>query len=287
MALSLVTLIEESAAALEAADLVYGHGADNPFDEAAFLILEALNATLDDFDRVLNPAEIDVGRALIRRRIETRLPAAYLVNRAYIQGVPFYVDERVIIPRSFIGDVLMDEDGFIFCDYADRILDLCTGSGCLAVLAALVFPEAQIDAVDLSAEALAVAQRNVEDHSLSDRISLHQGDLFAPLAGRRYDLIMTNPPYVTPRSMAALPPEYRHEPDLALAGGDDDGMQIVSRILDQAADYLTPEGGLLCEIGAGRADLEARYPHLPFLWLETENSEGEVFWLTAEQLKQI
>jgi ribosomal protein L3 glutamine methyltransferase len=197
-----------------------------------------------------------------------------------MHGVRFHVDRRALIPRSFIGDLLVG-GGLPIGDPSRvrRVLDLCTGSGCLAILAALVFPRARVDAVDLSAGALALARRNVAIHRLDDRIELHRGDLFAPLGNRRYDLILSNPPYVDARGMARLPPEYRHEPRLALAAGDD-GLDLVRRILAEAPHHLTKTGGLLCEIGRGRRPLEAAFPRLPFLWLDTEHSQGEVFWLS-------
>ena len=215
----------------------------------------------------------------------TRKPAAYLLNRAYIQGVPFYVDERVIVPRSFIGELLMttfSEDSALLGDPEGvlRALDLCAGGGSLAILAARVFPHAAIDAVDLSADALAVARRNVEEHGLADRVRLIEGDLFQPLEGARYDLILTNPPYVDADAVAAFPPEYAAEPRMAHAGGDD-GLDLVRRILAEAPGRLTEGGALVCEIGRGRDLLLRDYPDLPFVWLDTEESDGEVFLLRA------
>ncbi|WP_207481503.1 50S ribosomal protein L3 N(5)-glutamine methyltransferase [Arenibaculum pallidiluteum] len=276
------------------AGLVHGHGATTALDEAAFLVLETLSLPIDQLDPWLDARLTAPERArlaeVIDARVRTRKPAAYLTRRAYIQGVPFYVDERVIVPRSFIGELLFSDlfggDDFTLVEDPSsvrRVLDLCTGSGCLAILAARVFPEAEIDAVDLSAAALDVARINLAEHGLEDRITLHQGDLFGPVAGRRYDLIITNPPYVDAEAMAALPEEYRHEPSMALAGGED-GLDIVHGILEGAAAHLTPSGGLLCEIGTGREVLEAAHPRLDFLWLETAESYGEVFWLTRGQL---
>jgi ribosomal protein L3 glutamine methyltransferase len=275
-----------------AAGLVFGHGTATALDEAAFLILEALHLPIDELTPVLDKRLTEVERrhlsALIEARIATRKPAPYLVGRAYVGGVPFHVDERVIVPRSFIGELLRSplfdgESAGLVADPARirRVLDLCTGSGCLAVLAAHAFPAARIDATDLSADALEVARRNVDESDRADRIRLLHGDLFAPVRDRRYDLILSNPPYVDAAGMAALPPEYRHEPTLALAGGDD-GLAIVRRILAEAPAHLKPGGGLICEIGRGQARLEAEFPRLPFLWLATEGSSGEVFWLTAE-----
>lgn len=280
-----------------AAGLAYGHGTMNAVDEAAFMVLEALHLPVDRLepflDARLTAAERERLAGLIDARVTTRKPAPYLLGKAYIQGVPFFVDERVIVPRSFIGELLFASDllvggeaGLIAEPEAiDSVLDLCTGSGCLAILAAMVFPNASVDAVDLSPDALDVARRNVEVHGMGDRVTLHRGDLFAPLEGRKYDLILTNPPYVDAAAMAALPPEYRHEPAMALAAGED-GLDIVRRIIAGASGHLEKGGGLLCEIGTGRERLEADYPDLEFLWLDTEESSGEVFWLAAPQFKR-
>jgi ribosomal protein L3 glutamine methyltransferase len=268
------------------AELHFGHGAANAIDEAAFIVLEALALPTDDInpwlDARLTPPERERLRALIAGRIETRKPAVYLLNKAYVQGLPFYVDERVIAPRSYIGEFLAEAPAFLPpSDNVSSVLDLCTGSGCLAILAACAFPEATIDAVDISKDALAVAARNVADYGLEDRVRLVESDLFKALGKRQYDLIITNPPYVDDAAMAALPPEYRAEPAIALAGGED-GLDIVRRILAAAPAHLTPRGGILCEFGFGRAILEREYAHLPFLWPYTAESEGEVFWLARK-----
>ncbi|KJC45141.1 SAM-dependent methyltransferase [Bradyrhizobium sp. LTSP885] len=278
-----------------AAKLVFAHGTTDPVAEAAFLVSETLHLHPDQFESFAT-ARVTVAEGnqildLIERRIATRKPAAYLVNKVYMRGLPFYVDERTIVPRSFIGELLDshfggDEDSTsLIGDPAEveRVLDLCTGSGCLAILASRNFPYAAVDAVDISKDALAVAARNVADHGLEDRLTLHRGDLFKPLGGTRYDLIISNPPYVDAEGMAALPRECRAEPKLAFDGGAD-GLDIVRRIIDQAGQHLTPQGGLLCEIGRGRDHLEAAYPNLPLLWLDTEASEGEVFWIAAADL---
>ena len=212
-------------------------------------------------------------------------PPPISLHRAYIQGVPFYVDERVIVPRSFIGELLMtalagDNEFTGDPDAVARVLDLCTGGGSLAILAARVFPNAAIDAVDLSAGAIAVARRNVEEHELADRVRLVTGDLFQPLKGERYDLILANPPYVDAVAVAAFPPEYAAEPHMAHAGGAD-GLDLVRRILADAPTHLNPDGVLICEVGRGRDRLERDAPDLPFVWLDTEESEGEVFLLRA------
>jgi ribosomal protein L3 glutamine methyltransferase len=283
-----------AASRFNAAGLAYGHGTDNALDEAAFLILEALNLPIDKLDPFLASRLTSDERQrvaeLIEARIATRKPAPYLLGRAYIGGVPFYVDERVIVPRSYLGELLRTSlfeggEGTLTISAGDigRVLDLGTGSGCLAILAAATFPKAQIDAVDLSGAALEVARRNLAESGAAHRIRLLEGDLFAPVAGERYDLILSNPPYVDARSMASLPPEYRYEPEIALAGGAD-GLDIVRRILALAGAHLTRKGGLLCEIGTGRERLAAEFPRLPFRWLDTEASSGEVFWLAADAL---
>jgi ribosomal protein L3 glutamine methyltransferase len=271
-----------------AARLAYGHGTTNARDEAAFLILEALRLPIHSLDPYLDLEPTAAERVrlltLIEARVALRLPAPYLVGAAYMHGVRFHIDRRALIPRSFIGDLLVGGGPPIGDPARVRgVLDLCTGSGCLAILAALVFPRARIDAVDLSIGALALARRNVATHRLQDRIALHRGDLFGSLDNRRYDLILSNPPYVDARGMARLPPEYHHEPRMALAAGDD-GLDLVRRILAEAPRHLTRNGGLLCEIGRGRGPLEAAYPGLPLLWLDTEQSEGEVFWIARSDL---
>lgn len=268
------------------AGIVFGHGTTNALDEAAFLLLWGLNLPIDQLDpfvdaRLTRP-EREKLLGLIEARITTRKPAAYLTGEAWIGGHRFTVDERVIVPRSYIGELLTGEGLAVLDSSApvDRILDLCTGSGCLAILAALAFPEALVDAVDLSAEALSVARRNVAGYELEARLRLFEGDLFGPVAGQRYDLILSNPPYVTDAAVAAFPPEHAAEPGLAHAGGPD-GLRIVRRLLGEACQFLNPTGQLLVEIGTRHAALAAEYPHLPFLWLDTKASSGEVFLLAA------
>lgn len=279
------------------ADLVFAHGTTDPLSEAAFLVCEALRLHPDQFGTFatarVTAAEGKKILGLIERRVTTRTPAAYLVNKIYMRGLPFYVDERTIVPRSFIGELLEthfggdgdEEGGSLISDPAAvaSVLDLCTGSGCLAILAAHHFPNAEIDAVDISRNALEVAAHNVGEYGLDDRLTLHRGDLFKPIGDKRYDLIISNPPYVDAKGMAALPRECRAEPKLAFDGGAD-GLDIVRRILDEARAHLTPRGGLLCEIGRCRPQLEDAYPELPLLWLDTEDSEGEVFWIAAADL---
>lgn len=268
------------------ANLHFGHGASTAIDEAAFLVLEALSLPIDDInpwlDARLTESEQRRLSLLIEERVRTRKPAAYLVNKAYIQGVPFFIDERVIVPRSYIGEILATEPTFLPApSNVSSVLDLCTGSGCLAILAAFAFPDAEIHAADLSRDALEVAKRNVADHGLQDRIHLHEGDLFAPVDGRKFDLILANPPYVDAAAISAFPPEHRAEPVIAHAGGAD-GLDIVRRIINDAPRRLNEGGGLLCEFGTGREILEAEFPNLPFFWVDTEESEGEVFWLARE-----
>jgi ribosomal protein L3 glutamine methyltransferase len=276
------------------ARIVHGHGTTSATDEAAFLILETLKLPVDDINPWLDARLLDHERTavanMIRARIETRMPAPYLVRRAYIHGVSFYVDERVIVPRSYIGELMFsgifggDEAPLIEdVTHVTSVLDLCTGSGCLAILAAGIFPDAEIDAADLSADALEVARINVEEHEVGDRVSLRQGELFEAVDGATYDLIICNPPYVAAGEVQAFPPEYGHEPVMAHIGGED-GLDLVRRILAEAADHLNPGGGLICEVGTGRELLVAEYPQLDFLWLDTEESQGEVFWITREQL---
>ena len=290
---TLLDFVRYAVSRFVAADLTFAHGTTDPVAEAAFLVCEALHLHPDQFEPFAT-ARVTAVEArqildLIGRRVTTAKPAAYLVNKIYMRGLPFYVDERVIVPRSFIGEILdthfggeTGDDGVALIDPfgVDTVLDLCTGSGCLAILAARHFPNARVDAVDVSTDALEVAARNVAEHGLEDRVRLFGGDLFAPLGAERYDLIISNPPYVDAEGMAALPRECRAEPRIAFDGGAD-GLDIVRRILNEAPRHLAPAGGLLCEIGRGRDNLEAALPQLPLLWLDSEHSEGEVFWIAA------
>jgi ribosomal protein L3 glutamine methyltransferase len=278
------------------AKLVFAHGTTDPVAEAAFLVCETLHLHPDQFEAFamarVTAAESKQILDVIDRRVTTRKPAAYLVNKIYMRGLPFYVDERVIVPRSFIGELLeshfsdeSEEGDSLIGDpnSVEQVLDLCTGSGCLAVLACRRFPHARVDAVDISKDALDVAARNVREYGLQERIRLYKGDLFEPLGDISYDLIISNPPYVDAQGMAGLPRECRFEPKLAFDGGDD-GLDIIRRILSEAGRHLTPRGGLLCEIGRGREVLEAAFPNLPLLWLDTEESDGEVFWIDVGAL---
>ena len=275
------------------AKLAFGQGTFDAAEEATFLVAEALKLPVDGIDPFL-PARLTAAErgslfALIETRIRRRKPAVYLLNCAYLQGERFTVDERVIVPRSYLAELLYSDlfrgdDPLVDANAVTRVLELCTGSGCLAVLACDVFPNARVDAVDISKDALEVAAVNVAAHDLADRIALIRGDLFAPVGEGVYDIILANPPYVAANTLAALPPEFSHEPRLALSGGID-GMDVVRRILGGAAAHLTDDGGLLCEVGRGRAILERDYPQADFLWLDTAQSSGEVLWMPAEALQ--
>jgi ribosomal protein L3 glutamine methyltransferase len=276
------------------AKLFFGHGCDNAHDEAAWLVLHALHLPPDRpeqlgpyLDARLTRHERLAVLELLQQRIARRLPAAYLTHEAWQAGLRFYVDERVLIPRSYFADLLVD--GFapwVDDPYAvESALDLCTGSGCLAILMAHAFPLAKIDAADLSKDALEVARRNVADYGLKERVRLVQGDLFAGLGKRprKYDLIISNPPYVTAQAMRDLPPEYRHEPAGALAAGED-GLDIVRRILADAKKHLAPHGLLAIEVGHNREIVEAAFPELPLTWLDTDSGEGKIFMLRQADL---
>lgn len=266
--------------------LVFGHGTSSALDEAAYLILSTLHLPIDQLepwlDARLAKSERRALARIIEQRIVTRKPAPYLTNEAWMLGHSFYVDERVIVPRSYIGELLQHGLSAVVPepDDVERVLDLCTGSGCLAILAALSFEQADVDGVDLSADALEVAKRNVANYDLEPRVRLKQSDLFGSLAGERYDLIISNPPYVTTKAVEDFPPEYKAEPVLAHAGGED-GLDLVRKILAAAPRHLNPRGALVVEVGRGRDLLETEFPNLPFLWLDTEASEGEVFALSA------
>ncbi|MBK1679190.1 50S ribosomal protein L3 N(5)-glutamine methyltransferase [Rhodocyclus tenuis] len=288
--LTLRDLLRFSVSRFNEAGLFFGHGSDNAWDEAVYLLLHTLHLPPDRLEPFLDArlTSDERSRALliIEKRIKERLPAAYLTHEAWLGEHRFYVDERVIVPRSFIAELLEEqlepwiEDPWAVAD----VLDLCTGSGCLAILAALAFPEAAIDAVDLSPDALAVAQRNVADYELGERVQLIHSDLFSAVdKKRRYDLIISNPPYVDAAAMRALPPEYRREPELALAAGED-GLDLVRIMLRQAKARLNPGGILVVEIGHNRAVLEAACPTLPFTWLDTRAGDEYVFLLRREEL---
>ena len=290
--MKLLNLIERCSARLDKAGVSFGHGTTNAFDEAVWLALWKLELPLDDLDGVadleLTPAQQSAIEALVEERIATRKPAAYLTGEAWLQGLPFFVDERVIVPRSLIAEPLAD--GVLdacLVEAPRRVLDLCTGNGSLSVLAALAWPGAAVDATELSVDALAVARRNVERHGLADRIRLRQGDGLAAADGR-YDLILCNPPYVNQASMSTLPPEYRAEPALALDGnfaGGTDGMDFVRELLAGVALHLQPQGALVLEIGHERPHFEAAFPALQPLWLSTSAGDDQVLLLAQEQLQ--
>jgi len=286
---SVRALVLDAAARLERAGVTFGHGTTNAVDEAAWLVLHALGLPVQELgpylDLSVDGARAKEASALVARRIRTRKPAAYLLNEAWLGPHRFFVDERVIVPRSFIAELLRPRLAPWVRDPAGvrRVLDLCTGSGCLAILAALAFPKAQVDAADLSPDALAVARRNVADYRLGRRVHLVQSDLFGALAGRTYDVIVSNPPYVTAASMRKLPEEYLREPPMALASGRD-GLAHTRAILAQAKSHLHPGGLLVVEIGHNRKALERAFPKLAFRWPTVAAGEGFVFVLRREDL---
>jgi ribosomal protein L3 glutamine methyltransferase len=288
--MKLLTLIETASAQLAAAHLSFGHGTHNAFDEAAWLVLWQLGLPLDALDdeaqRLITPPELAAVQALIDQRIHTRKPAAYLTGEAWLQGVPFFVDEHVIVPRSLIAEPLADGtlDVWLSAD-THQVLDLCTGNGSLAVLAALAWPDVVVRATDLSSEALTVAARNVQRHGLQARITLAQGDGLQAAPGR-FDLILCNPPYVNDASMLALPAEFLAEPTMALAGGTD-GMDFVRQLLSQVAHHLTPQGVLVLEIGHEREHFESAFPRLPVVWLPTSAGDDQVLLIDSSALTVI
>jgi len=289
--MTLIDFITAQSARLKQAGVSFGHGTTNAFDEAAWLVMWALGLPLDALEaqarRELGADEEAKADALVTQRIETRRPAAYLTGEAWLQNVPFHIDERSIVPRSFIAELLADGEGdgtldAWLSDRTHRVLDLCTGNGSLAVIAAMAYPEVVVDAADISADALALARVNVDRHQLGKRITLLESDLLAGVRGP-YDLIVCNPPYVNSASMAALPREYQHEPALALAGGDD-GMDLVRRIVRDAATHMSPEGVLVLEIGNERPHFEHAFRKLEVAWLETSAGHDQVLLVTRDSL---
>jgi len=288
--MTVLELIEAGAQQLTEAGVAFGHGTTNAFDEAAWLVLWQLGLPLDKLDSVKNQTVAPDKQAqvatLFEARVASRKPAAYLTREAWLQGVPFYVDERSIVPRSFIAELLAD--GSIepwLGEHTHRVLDLCTGNGSLAVLAAMAYPEVTVDGADISSQALEVARINVDKHGLQQRVRLLQSDGLQSVPGP-YDLILCNPPYVNAQSMAALPAEYRAEPALALAGGAD-GMDFIRRLLREAHDRMTPHAVLVLEIGNERAHFEAAFPSLEVVWLETSAAEDQVLLVTREALADV
>jgi ribosomal protein L3 glutamine methyltransferase len=284
---TVIELVVAGAKQLTDAGVAFGHGTNNAFDEATWLVLWQLGLPLDDLDGVANrpvePADQARVATLFEARIKTRKPAAYLTHEAWLQGVPFYVDERAIVPRSFIAELLAD--GSIdpwLGEHTKKVLDLCTGNGSLAVLAAMTYPDVTVDGADLSLDALAVARMNVEKHGLEDRITLLQSDGLGSVRGP-YDLILCNPPYVNAQSMATLPAEYRAEPELALAGGAD-GMDFIRSLLREAPAHMSEHAVLVLEIGNERDHFEAAFPKLEVFWLDTSAGDEQVLLITREAL---
>jgi len=289
----MLDFVRYAASRFSGAKLAFGQGTRDAVEDAMFLVGETLRLPKDQADAFLaarlTAAERRAVFGLIEKRVRTRTPSAYLVKRAYLQDHAFYIDERAIVPRSYLaellcGDLFTSEEQLVDRMGVTRVLDLCTGSGCLAVLACDVFPNAHVDGVDVSTDALAVAKINVADHGLEDRVRLIRGDLFKPVGDSVYDMILCNPPYVDAEGMARLPQEYAREPRLALAAGAD-GLDVLRRILAEARAHLSDDGGLLCEVGRCRPALEANFPNTKFLWLDTAESSGEVFWLPAAALE--
>lgn len=280
-------MIRWTVSRLNAANVYYGHGTDNPWDEAVQLVLPSVFLPLDIPEDMHNARLTSSERHRIVerviRRVNDRVPVAYLTNKAWFCGMEFYVDERVLVPRSPIGELINNRFSGILRDKPQHILDMCTGSGCIAIACAYAYPETEVDAVDISPDALAVAEQNIEAHGIEHWVTPIRSDLFRDLPALQYDLIVTNPPYVDEDDMSDLPQEYRHEPVLGLASGSD-GLKLTRRILSCAPDYLTDDGVLICEVGNSMVHLIDQYPELPFTWLEFENGGDGVFMLTKQQL---
>lgn len=289
---SVAAFYEAAVEQLNNADLSYGHGCTCPEDEVAWLISATLDVPFDELDKHWSEMLTDELRQRLQERLEercnTRAPLAYILGEAWLGPYIFKIDRRVIVPRSFIAELIMNDMAPWVQNPASisRVADICTGSGCLAILAALHFPNSKVDAVDLSPEALEVARMNVDMYGIADRLKLYQGDLMAPLLGQQYDLIISNPPYVDAPSMQSLPAEYRHEPEMALAGGND-GLDLVHTLLRQAAATLKPDGWLIVEIGHNRDVMEATYPDLPLVWLDTAGGSDFVFLIDQASLQKL
>ncbi len=289
MTRTFLDLVEQFEWSMKAADIAYGHGTDNAFDEAAWLVAHATGVNLsnaDDlpWDAVVDDVAAEAATALLKRRLDTRKPLAYLINEAWFAGERYYVDERVIVPRSHFGEWIVERfEPWVDVDRVGSALDLCTGSGCIAIAMALNFPDATITGSDISADALEVAARNAAEHGVDGRVRLVRGDLFDAVPGERFDLVVCNPPYVSDDLMRDLPDEYRREPEIAFRGGDT-GLDVIARLLRGAASYLNPGGALLVEAGSANTAVEKAYPDVPFTWLASAAGEPVIFLLTREEL---
>jgi len=286
--MTLDDMVAQVESKLANAGLFFGHGTDNALDEAVWLVLAAGGFDVGDseppWESTLREQQIQDIQKLLERRLTTRQPLAYLINRAWFAGHEFFIDQRAIVPRSHIGEWIPDRfEPWLPTDDVTSILDLCTGSGCIAVALALAFPEARVDATDLSGAALEVAAINAKRHEVTDRVRLLQGDLFSAVQDQRYDLIVCNPPYVSNELMRGLPEEYRFEPELAFTGGIK-GLDFIERLLREVSNYLTPQGLLIVEAGSAQSAVEDAYPNLPFMWLMSQSEEAVVFALTAGEL---
>lgn len=287
---SLRDMIHFGASEFETASLYYGHGTDNALDEAAYLAFFALSKEPDYSDEALDAGlsqeNIEAVNDLFNKRIESRQPAAYLTNEAWFAGIPFYVNENVLVPRSPIAELIEEQfQPWVVAEKVNRILDLCTGSGCIAIACALAFPNAEVDAADISKSALEVAEKNKATHKLGSRLNVIESDLFSNLQGRRYNLIVSNPPYVDAEDMANLPDEFKHEPELGLTAGDN-GLDLVIPMLRDAKHHLTPEGVLIVEVGNSEEALAEKFPEVPFMWLSFEYGGDGVFMLDANEIEK-